>query len=523
MEVFMINQESLFRDAPYPYWIATSPQAEYPQLDHDISVDVAIVGGGIVGVTAAYLLTEQGCRVAVIDADRILHGTTGHTTAKITSQHGLIYANIRNQYGEDLARQYAEANETAVHMIANMTEEKNIDCDFSWRPAYVFTHDDQYIQQIEDEASVATDLGIKAEVVDEIPLPFEVKAALRFDNQAQFHPLKYLSALVRETTDRGGLIFEKTPVVNLEGNGSNTVITRDGKKVKADKVIIATHFPFFDGGGLYFTRIYQEKSYIVAAEIEEAFPEGTFITAEDPGRSLRSQNDGNRELVLFAGEHHKTGHGVNTNVHYQNLTDYANQNFTVKQVAYRWSTQDCTTIDKIPYTGHLTARSPHIYVATGFGKWGMSNGTASAMILKDLIVHGDNPWAQVYNPSRSHSLSAIKSFIIQNADVAKSFIQGKMEPMKDHEEIPVGEARIVEIEGQKAGVFRDEADVLHLVDITCTHLGCELEWNDAERTWDCPCHGSRFSVDGDVVEGPAVNCLHHKEAERNQVEARIFS
>ncbi|WP_082736004.1 FAD-dependent oxidoreductase [Syntrophomonas wolfei] len=512
-----------FPDNTNPYWIASTEETNYPMLNEDINVDVAIIGGGIVGISSAYLLNQAGLKTAVIEADRILNGTTGHTTAKITSQHGIIYSNIKQQMGEDSARQYAEANQSAIQHIAETISMNGIDCDFKWCPAFVYTCSDEYISELEEETQVALSLGIKASYLDSLPLPFAVKAAMRFDEQAQFHPLKYLKALAQKFTSEGGLIYENTEAVDIDHNDRPVVVTRKGNKVTAEKVIIASHFPFFDGGGLFFTKIYPEKSYIVAAQIEEQFPEGMFISAEGPGRSLRSQPFKNREIVLFAGEHHRTGHGEDTNVHYQNLFNFAQENFNVQNVLYRWSTQDCMTIDGVPYVGQLTPQNPNLYVATGFGKWGMSNGTAASMILKDLISEGDNPWARVYSPSRFFlNLSSVKSFIIQNATVAKDLVAGKLEGLPGCSELDKGEAQTINFEGDRVGIYRDENDKLHMVDTTCTHLGCELLWNNAEKTWDCPCHGSRFSYKGEIVEGPAIYQLHQANDEANIVEAKIF-
>ncbi|MGR6836058.1 FAD-dependent oxidoreductase [Syntrophomonas erecta] len=516
-----MHSEVKFKDVPSPYWIASTPQTNYPALEDDVRVDIAIIGGGIVGITAAYLLIKQGLRVAVIEADRILQGTTGHSTAKITSQHNLIYAKIKKEMSSELAQQYADANENAINLIESISQENNIACDFSRRPAYVYTQSEQYIKPIEDEAQVASELGIKASYLEEVPLPFEVKAALRFDNQAQFHPLKYLKALAEQIPNQGSYIFEQTKAVDIEENESVIVVTQNGNKVRASQAIIASHFPFFDGGGMYFTRMYLDKSYVIAVKIKEKFPAGMFITAEDPGRSLRSQDYEDGELVLVAGEHHKSGHDDNTSLHYQNLLAFAHDTFQVKKAIYRWSTQDCMTIDGVPYVGNLTSRSPKLYVATGFGKWGIANGTAAAMILTDLITKGDNPWAQVYNPSR-FTPSSIKSFLSLNLDVAKSLIAGKLEKVSADIEIPPGEARVIDIEGEKVGAYRDEEKNLHIVDTTCTHLGCELKWNNAEKSWDCPCHGSRFTYEGDIVEGPAICRLHNLKDAPNRVEAKII-
>jgi Rieske Fe-S protein len=269
--------------------------------------------------------------------------------------------------------------------------------------------------------------------------------------------------------------------------------------------------------------MWQDRSYIVAAQISEKFPDGMFINADNPARSLRAQPYENGEIVLVGGEHHKTGHNENTDMNYQNLMDFTERTFQVQKWLYKWSAQDCMTIDNVPYVGHLNKTSPDLYVATGFGKWGMSNGTAAAMILKDLITKGDNPWAKVYTPYRFFlATSSIKTFIMQNANVAKDLITGKLENLQECRELARGEAQIINYEGDRAGIYRDENGNLHMVDTTCTHLGCELAWNKAEKTWDCPCHGSRFSFEGDIVEGPAINKLHSADDNPNQVEAKVF-
>ena len=489
------------------YWIASTKVTDYPILNDDIDVDIAIIGGGMVGITCGLLLKREGYKVAIIEADRIIQGTTGHTTAKITSQHDLIYSKIKKQMGEEKSQQYADANESAINMIEQLIKEKNINCDFERLPAYVYTQSDEYVQKIVDEAETAASLGIKASYLNEIPLPFPVKAALRFDNQAQFHPRKYLLALAQEIPGGGSHIFEQTRAIDIQEGDTCTVITNRKNKVTASKVIIASHFPFYDKQGLYFTRIYPEMSYVLGVKIKEQFPKGMFINAENPGRSLRSQKFESGELILVGGDHHKTGQGGDTLKHYENLKNFAENTFEVQDILYRWSTHDCMTLDGVPYVGHLTSNTPNIYVATGFGKWGMTNSTVSAIIIKDLIVKGESPWEPVYDPSRFTPGASISNFVVENANVAKMFITGKLQSFPDDTEINNGEAKVIEVEGQRVGAYRDEKGILHIVDTTCTHLGCELQWNNAENSWDCPCHGSRFTYEGDIIKGPTVKPL----------------
>jgi glycine/D-amino acid oxidase-like deaminating enzyme/nitrite reductase/ring-hydroxylating ferredoxin subunit len=486
------------------YWISSTPDMSYPALENDIKVDVAIVGGGITGITCGYLLKKEGLKVAVIEAGKILHGTTGHTTAKVTSQHDLIYYKIKKQVGEELAKQYADANQAAINTIGSLVKEKNIECDFHVSSAYVYTNEDKYVKQIEDEAETASSLGIKAYYQEEAPLPFPVKAAVRFDEQARFHPLKYLLALANEIPGNGSHIFQQTRAIDIKENKYCLVITEHEKTITAEKVIIASHYPFYDGNGLYFSRLFPYRSYIIGIRIKGDFPEGMFISAEEPVRSLRPQDFDGGQIILVAGENHKTGQGKETTVHYKNLEEFAKQVFDVEEILYGWSAQDYTTADEIPYAGYLTSKTKKIFMATGFRKWGMTNSTASALIIRDLIIKEESHWREVYNPSRFTPAASAKNIIVENVNVAKQFVEGKLFKAQEDMEIEVNEGKVVDFDGQKIGIYKDEKSGLHAVDITCTHMGCELKWNSAEKTWDCPCHGSRFTYDGDIVEGPAL-------------------
>ncbi|NLO97606.1 MAG: FAD-dependent oxidoreductase [Peptococcaceae bacterium] len=490
------------------FWLASTPDTSYPFLENDIKTDIAIIGGGFVGISCAYLLKKAGFNVVVLEADRIAKATSGHTTAKITSQHNLIYDKIIRQRGKEIAQQYADANETAIKEIKKIADEYNIECDYVLQSAYVYTQEDKYIEQIEAETEAASSLGINAHFLGEIPLPLKIKAAVRFDNQAQFHPRKYLLGLASTICGNGCQIYEKSRVVDLEESLNYTLTTAQGKKVTAQKVIIASHYPFYNKSGFYFARIYPERTYIIAIKAKENYPGGMYINVEQPARSLRSQNSGLEELILVVGDNHKTGQGEDTSLHYKALVEFAQQIFTVEDIPFRWSTQDCMTLDGLPYVGCYISDTPSLYVATGFGKWGITNSMAAAMILRDLIVEGSSPWQEAFNPSRQTILASSKNFVIENLNVAKHLVNGKVEGIiadsLENTEIKPGEGKIVKIDGNRIGAFRDNQNKLHFVDTTCTHMGCELNWNSAEQSWDCPCHGSRFSYDGEVLEGPAV-------------------
>lgn len=501
------DEHNYFEKPPKSYWLASTPKTNYSNLNEDIKVDVAIVGGGITGISCAYLLIKEGLNIAIIEADKIIQGTTGHTTAKITSQHGLIYDKIKSQISGELAKQYADANESAIRLIKEIVNEHKIECDFSEQSAYVYTQEDKYVEKINKEVKTASNLGINTSFVEEIPFDIPIKAAIRFDKQAQFHPRKYLLALAEKINNSNNKIYEQSRVVDIEKNGTYTLTSNQGKKIIAEKVIIASHYPFYNKSNLYFSRLAAERSYIVAINAKEKYPGGMYITAENPTRSLRSQKTDDNELILVGGEHHKTGQNEDTIKNYKNLIDFSYKTFTVENIPFRWSTQDCMTLDDLPYVGYFTAKTPNLYIATGFGKWGMTNSTASAMILKDLIIDGKSPWQDAYNPSRKTIVASAKNFIVENLNVAKELIEGKITPIPDDIEIKAGEAKVIKTEGQRTGAYRDEEDTLHLINTRCTHMGCELNWNSAETSWDCPCHGSRFGYEGEIIEGPAVSEL----------------
>lgn len=511
------NELMNFKKPPQSYWLASTPGTNYPILDKDTKVDIAIIGGGFVGISTAYMLSGEGFRIAIIEADHILQGTTGHTTAKVTSQHGLIYNKIKSKMSEEFAKQYADANESAIKTIEKIMKEHNIECDYVPQSAYIFTLRNGYADKIEEEVKVASSLGINASYLEEIPLPFKIKAAVRFDNQAQFHPRKYLLPLAEKVLERGCQIYEQSRIVNIEEGENYILITNKGKKVTAKKVIIASHYPCYNKPGMYFARLWPDRSYALGVRMKEKYPGGMYITAEEPGRSLRSQMTDDGELVIIGGEHHKTGQGEDTIKHYNALVDYSYENFTVEDIPYRWSTQDCMTLDDVPYVGHFTSDTPNMFIATGFGKWGMTNSTASSMILRDMIMEGRSPWQDVYNPSRQTIMASAKSFIVENLNVAKELIKGKTTPVPDETNIQTSEGKVIKAEGQRAGAYRDNQGTLHVVNTTCTHMGCELMWNSAEKSWDCPCHGSRFSYEGDIVEGPAVSPLD-KSNDVNTIE-----
>lgn len=486
------------------YWRDSVEIPDFPTLEKDLQVDICIVGGGMTGITAAYALTKAGLKVALLEANHLLGGTTGHTTAKITAQHDLIYDELITNMGKNNARLYYEANRAALEFIEKTVKELQINCDFQKQDAYVYATTEEYEEKIKKEAEAYEKLGIDGGLTETLPFDLKVKNAVVMRNQAQFHPLKYLVHLVEEITTNGGQIFANTTAVNVEKGDKPTVLTRNDFRMTAQFVLICSHFPFYEGLGLYSGRMYADRSYVLAAKTKQPLPDGMYLSADQPTRSLRSVTMNGEKIVLIIGESHKTGQSPDTEKHFDALAKFGDETLGVEHILYRWSAQDLTTLDKVPYIGEITSGQPNVLVATGYRKWGMTNGTAAALLLKDIVLGKENRYKTLYSPTRFYATPSIKNFLVQNADVVGQLIKGKLQlsDVNPHQ-LEQDEGAIVVIRGERKGAYRDKEGKLHIVDTTCTHVGCEVEWNSGERSWDCPCHGSRFTYTGEVIEGPA--------------------
>ncbi|MDO4275987.1 MAG: FAD-dependent oxidoreductase [Eubacteriales bacterium] len=477
-------------------WSKSCSIKEREPLKGNIDTDIAVVGAGMAGILIAYMLKKSGKQTVILEAERIAGGQTQNTTAKITSQHGLIYAGLIQSFGEEKARQYAQANERAIREYKSIIQEQDIQCDFEETCAYVYGEDEGVLQE---EAEAARRLGLPASYVTEVPLPFPTAGAVKFTNQAQFHPLKFLKYLTEDLT-----IYEKTRVLKVEEEETSDdeerkvqVLTTDKGIVRARNVVFACHFPFINFPGMYFTRMHQERSYVLALK-DAADLDGMFIGEGKVKYSFRNYG----EYLIFGGENHRTGENREGG-RYEALRAKARQFFPHCRETACWSAQDCITPDRVPYIGQYSAGKPDWYVATGFHKWGMTSSMAAAMILRDMICGIGNPFAEIFSSGRL-SGEAISGIVCESGHAVKGLGKQLFQlPDQTAEDIPAGQGAIVTLEGEKVGVYRDEEGDIHTVDIRCPHLGCQLEWNPDELTWDCPCHGSRFSFDGKLISNPA--------------------
>ena len=422
-------------------WYEHIDRLDFPTLKNDIETEVLIIGGGIAGILTAYFLQEKGVPYVLVEKDKICSETTGNTTAKITFQHGLIYDKLLRSAGIEKAKLYLQANKASFEQYAKLC--KNIDCDYEIKDNYVYSRDDR--KKLEDEITALSQIGYNAVLKENLSLPIDTVGAVCFENQAQFHPLKFLFSIAKNLN-----IYEHTFVREMIGT---TAVTNNGK-IQADKVIVTTHFPFINKHGSYFLKLYQHRSYVIALENAQNV-NGMFVDESQTGLSFRNY----REFLLLGGGGHRTGKkGGNWN----ELREFAKNNYPNGLEKYFWAAQDCMSLDHIPYIGRYSKNTLDLYTASGFNKWGMTGAMLSAMLLNDMVCGEHNDFEEVFSPSR-------------NMIKPQLFING----------------------------FESVTNLLTPSKKRCPHLGCALKWNPDEHSWDCACHGSRFSEDGKVLDNPA--------------------
>ena len=486
-------------------------RAARPRLEGDLRVDVAVVGAGITGTTTALLLKEAGLDVALVEMGEVCQGVTGHTTAKITPLQSTTYAQLVAKFNEETARVYAEAQTVGLQEVRRLVREHAIDCDLETRPAATYTTDPGSVQQLRDEVDGAVAAGLPARFTTALDLPYPVAGAVVLDDSAQFHPRRYVQALADAVAGDGSHVFEGSRVVDVRDGAPARIATPEGS-VEADAVVVATHLPLVDRGW-FFAKAHPVRSYAIAVAVDGPVPETMAISIDSPTRSVRSyvRADGTRGLVL-GGESHKPGDDEDEQRHWEALVAWAHEHFAVRSVDHLWSAQDYTPVDGLPYVGKVARTSRALYAATGFRKWGMSNGTAAGVLLRDLVMGRTSPWASTFDPNRVTPAQSAKEFLKENLDVARHFVQDRVGlPGREAVDgLQPGEGVVARIGAEAYAVSRGDAGTLRSCSPLCTHMHCHVAWNTAERSWDCPCHGSRFAPDGTVIQGPATRDLDPK-------------
>lgn len=490
------------------YWVDSSPAPEHPSLASDATADVVVVGGGIFGLTTALLLQEGGLDVVLLEAARVCTGVSGYTTGKLSSQHQLKYASLRDRYDEETARRYAAANEAAIDQVEAFATRHGIDCAFERRPAFVFARDDDELEQLEAEVEAASGSGLDASFVTETELPFEVRGALRIERQALFHVRRYCLGLARAFLEAGGRIHERTRVVDVEDGDEEVVaITRAGRRVRARHLVLATLVPFLDRGG-YFARLTPMRSYIVAARVPAPALRDMHISAGDPIRSLRPAAGG--QLVLIGGESHLVGQEPDTWERYRALEAFAREHFGAEEITHRWSSQDFVSVDGLPFVGRMPL-TDRVLVGTGYAKWGLTLGTAAAMDLAAQVRGQEAPWGDLFDARRVGPGTAMGA-TERGLDYTKRMVGDRARALRapEAESLEPGQGAIATHGGERVAAYRSATGELRVLSPVCTHMGCYVTWNPAETSWDCPCHGSRFGTDGRVLQGPAVRDLERR-------------
>lgn len=489
-------------------WIETTKnELNLKPLEKDEETEICVIGAGMFGLTTAYYLTLSGKKVTIIEKGEIGEKVSGNTTGKITSQHGLFYDHLISDYGEEYAYKYWEANEEAIKGIKDIIKKEKIECEFSERKAYVYTVKQDEVMEIEKEVEAVNKIGGNAKLVTKTELPFEIKSAIEFDKQAQFHPRKYMLGLARAIL-KDNKIYNFTTVTDVKKDGNKFIVYTDKGNIRADHVVLATHYPIINIPGIYFAKMYQSTSYIVGIETNSKLPQGMYISAKEPIYSFRTAQYNGKEILLIGGSEHRTGKALPYDSKYNELEKKAKELYPDCKVLFKWDTRDCISLDKIPYIGEFSNLMTNMYVGTGFKKWGMAFSDVAGKIIADKIIGKKNKYEDIFKATR---VKPIKNrWEVENMvkESIESLVTNKFK-IESHsiDEIENDNGAIIKIEGENVGIYKDKDGKIYAVKPICTHLGCLLTWNNIDKTWDCPCHGSRFDYMGKNLDDPAIQNL----------------
>lgn len=492
-------------------WIETTKNLiNLKPLKKDIETEVCIIGGGMFGLTTAYYLTKFGKKVIVLEKGEIGEKVSGNTNGKITSQHGLFYNHLVQDYGEDYARKYLQANEETIKNIKDIVENEKIECDFNIQRSYVYTTKEDEVMEIKKETEIVNKLGKGAKFITDVDLPIKIKGAIEFDGQAEFHPRKYMIGLC-EAILKQNEIYNYTTVTDVVKKGENYNIYTDKGNVTAKYVVLATHYPIINMPGFYFTKMYQSTSYLIAIETDSKLPQGMYISSKEPVYSFRTTEYQGKRIMIIGGSEHKTGKPIEDDSNYRELEKKAKEMYSDYKVLFRWNTRDCISLDKIPYIGKFSNIMDNIYVGTGFKKWGMSLSNVAGNIIADKIMGKENKYADIFDSTRMRPIKnrwEVKNIVKETVN-SIALNKFKIEP-EDLNNIQNDNGAIFEINGENIGIYKDKQGEIYAVKPNCAHLGCLLTWNNLDKTWDCPCHGSRFDYMGNNIYEPAIKDLEKK-------------
>ena len=470
-------------------------------------VDVAVVGAGVTGLTTALLLARDGRNVVVVGDGRLGHNVSTHSTVKVTVGQGLVLSAITRARGRSAAMVYAEANLAGLAEVRGLVDELGIECDARTTVHDLYARTDRDSARLRREGELARSFGLPVTAASPGDLPFAVREVVRFSDQLELHPGRYLLGLARACVDLGVRITPGVRVVDARGEDPVTVTTTDGS-FQARDVVLATHVPVLDRS-LHFARLEPQRSYAVALALPTGAPAPSSYDVGSPTRSTREALLDGRRAIVVTGEGHPVGRADDTDRRWDRLAEWARLQLGATDLLYRWSTQDPLSLDHMPYVGRLTPGAKHLWTATAYGKWGFTNGTAAAAILTELLAGSGSRWAESFDARRIGLPGSVPRGVVLNARVGATWTADRLGRRRGGrpQDLVAGEARVLRVDRADVAAYRDHGGVLHAVSAVCTHLRCNVRWNAAETSWDCPCHGSRFGVDGEVLEGPAVRPL----------------
>jgi glycine/D-amino acid oxidase-like deaminating enzyme/nitrite reductase/ring-hydroxylating ferredoxin subunit len=491
------------------YWIQSRPARRFAALRRAAACDVAVIGAGITGLTAALLLQREGLKVVVLEARRIAEATTGGTTAHLTELLDTPTETLVKDFGREGARAAYASTRAALDRIAKLVDAERIDCGFRRVPALWWTESAEGVDNLRAEHDALRQVGVATSLVMDPALGFPAKAALRAENQARFHVRDYLVPLAEAFVKRGGALHEDTRVTDVEDGEPCRVVTPKGV-VTCGQVVVATHVPI--KAFWVQPKLAQYRSYVIAARFEGDVPDALLWDDDDPYHYVRLQETPTGPLVIVGGEDHKVGQERDTWSRYDALAQWASKRFRLKSVTHRWSRQVVETVDGLPYIGR-PGKSERVFVGTGYSGTGMTFGTLAAMMATDAVMERESPWSSLYAYNRVHALAAAKDLVTENVDFPVHMVKDRLKGAEGdaYADVPRGEGRLLSVDGKRLAVYRDGRGKVSACSAVCTHMGCIVQWNEAEKTWDCPCHGSRFDTAGEVLDGPAVAPLERAE------------
>lgn len=489
------------------FWNLTAEKKNYIKLDQSIETEVLIIGGGITGVSCAYFIAQKGIVPVLIEAGSLCDGTSGNTTGKVTIQHGVIYSKLIEKHGFEYAKMYADSQNSALDFIKEIIKKESIECQYAENTSYLYALAKNDLLQLQNEYASAKKLGINAEMIHNSMFPEKDVSMLGFNNQAVFHPVRYIEVLAKKAAIHGAKIYCNTKAIKIKDGSPITVLCEDGIEIKTKHLVMATQYPIYDGPNIFYTRLYPKRAYAIAILPKNDWPDGSYINISNPTRSIRTHIENGNRMMIIAGDGHHTGRGdTNMEEHYNNLINFAEKIVGIKTMLARWSAQDYETPDEIPYIGRISEHS-NIYAATGYKKWGLTTGTLAGNMISELIESGKCHFEKLYAKDRKDFLSAPGKTITEVMGSIGELIKSKIELTEKLGDLKQGEGRVINFKGQKAGIYRDFNDNVTILDVSCRHMSTELNFNNAEKTWDCPAHGGRYNTDGKLLEGPPKDSL----------------